>query len=155
MSGMRRPYRSAIKPKMNAPIGRKAKVIVIDRAIALSLWPNSLPIAVRTNVTMKKSKASSVQPRKLAMTADRWSLAAVPPVFFSSGTDVIKSRVLLGNALPLYVEVAVMVDANSGLAVGRCTHEIRLLHFLHHLVVHIEMHRILRDVDLQRVRRMA
>ncbi len=61
---------------MNAPTGRKASVIVNDSAIALSGRPNSLAIAVSANVTRKKSNASSVQPRKLAITAARWPVTA-------------------------------------------------------------------------------
>ena len=58
---------------MNAPTGRKASVTVRVTAISASLRWNSLPIAVRQKTTRKKSKASSVQPRKLANTAARWS----------------------------------------------------------------------------------
>ena len=61
---------------MNAPTGRKASVSVIDSAIALSDWPNSFPIAVSVKVTRKKSNASRVQPRKLAMTAALWPSGA-------------------------------------------------------------------------------
>ena len=43
--------------------------------MARSDCPNSAPIAVRHITTRKKSKASSVQPRKLAITAAQWSLA--------------------------------------------------------------------------------
>ena len=61
---------------MNAPTGRKASVSVIESAIALSVCPNSFAIAVSANVTRKKSNASSVQPRKLAMTAARCPFSA-------------------------------------------------------------------------------
>src|SRR5437879_3101152 len=71
---MRRPYRSASSPKMNAPIGRKANVSVIENATAASLLPNSFPIAVSVITTRKKSNASSIQPRKPARTAGRWLL---------------------------------------------------------------------------------
>src|SRR6267143_4455453 len=61
---------------MNAPTGRKARVSVIERAIAASDFPKSLPMAVRVMTTRKKSNASSVQPRKPAATVAFWSLAA-------------------------------------------------------------------------------
>ena len=54
---------------MKAPTGRKASVMARVFAIWASLAPNSLPIAVSVITTMKKSKASRVQPRKLANTA--------------------------------------------------------------------------------------
>ena len=72
MSGSFRPYRSAISPKMNAPIGRKASVTVMVSASCASVLWNSLAIAVSANTTRKKSNASRVQPRKLAKTAERW-----------------------------------------------------------------------------------
>src|SRR5260370_20798024 len=58
---------------MNAPTGRKASVRVRDRAISASLRWNSRAIAVSVITTTKKSNASSVQPRKPARTAARWS----------------------------------------------------------------------------------
>ena len=71
MSGSRRPQRSAIRPKMNAPTGRNSRVTKYTRAISLSdLW-NSRPMAVRHITTRKKSKASRVQPRNPARTAAR------------------------------------------------------------------------------------
>src|SRR6476659_3205871 len=57
---------------MNAPIGRNASVTVMVSAICASVLLNSLAIAVSANTTRKKSKASRVQPRKLASTAARW-----------------------------------------------------------------------------------
>src|SRR5438270_3286127 len=62
---------------MNAPTGRKAKVIVIVSASCASDFPNSLPIAVNAKTTRKKSNASSGQPRKLARTAERWPRGAM------------------------------------------------------------------------------
>src|SRR2546427_383525 len=61
---------------MNAPTGRKANVSVIENATAVSVWPNSLAIAVNVMTTRKKSNASSIQPRNPAKTAGRWSLVA-------------------------------------------------------------------------------
>src|SRR2546422_9885196 len=61
---------------MNAPTGRKASVSVRDKAISASLRWNSRAIAVSVITTTKKSNASSVQPRKPATTAARWSEAA-------------------------------------------------------------------------------
>ena len=54
-------------------MGRNASVAVSDNAMRASDSPNSFPIVVRQNTTRKKSNASSVQPRKLAQTADKWS----------------------------------------------------------------------------------
>ena len=58
---------------MNAPTGRNASVSVMDKATAASDRWNSRAIAVSVMTTRKKSKASSVQPRKPARTAARWS----------------------------------------------------------------------------------
>src|SRR2546422_8979840 len=65
---------------MKAPTGRKASVSVIESAIAASDFPNSWAIAVRVMTTRKKSNASSVQPRKPATTAARWSSRGAEPV---------------------------------------------------------------------------
>src|SRR4051812_41852553 len=43
-------------------------------ATALSVRPNSRPMAVRHITTRKKSNASSIHPRNPAVTAARWSL---------------------------------------------------------------------------------
>jgi len=59
-----------MSPKIRAPTGRKASVMLRVAAIFASLVPNSLPMAVSVKTTRKKSKASRVQPRKLASTAD-------------------------------------------------------------------------------------
>src|SRR5215471_10611657 len=57
---------------MKAPTGRKARVTVRDRAMAgREVWKSSA-IRPSARVTRKKSNASSVQPRKLARTAERW-----------------------------------------------------------------------------------
>src|SRR2546429_4014427 len=61
---------------MNAPTGRKASVSPIDAAMSASDLPNSFAIAVSVITTRKKSNASSVQPRKPAVTAAPWSRAA-------------------------------------------------------------------------------
>src|SRR5256885_9558042 len=53
---------------MNAPTGRNARVTVIERAIAASDLPKSFAMAVSVMTTRKKSKASSIQPRKPAAT---------------------------------------------------------------------------------------
>src|SRR5436309_5665423 len=81
MSGRRRTWRSARRPKRRAPTGRKASVRVIESAMAASEVWNSCAIAVRAKTTRKKSNASSVQPRKEARIAARcppaaWGLAA-------------------------------------------------------------------------------
>src|SRR2546421_2324172 len=64
--GVRRPKRSARIPKMSAPTGRSINVSVMVNAIAGRATLKSFAIRSVTNVTRKKSKASSVQPRKLA-----------------------------------------------------------------------------------------
>src|SRR4051794_3698545 len=83
MSGSRRPNRSAISPKTIAPIGRIASVSVMASAMrgrtASSGEPGKKACArsSMTSVRMKKSKASSVQPRNPASTALRWLAASV------------------------------------------------------------------------------
>src|SRR5437016_135174 len=56
-----------------APIQRVARLAVIVSAIAGIVCPNSLAMGARTNVSMKKSNASSVQPRNPARMAFRES----------------------------------------------------------------------------------
>ena len=73
ISGMRRPKRSPSKPKINAPTGRIASVMVIAYPRSATLVPKSCAIGTITNVSRKKSNASSVQPRKQAMNVLRWS----------------------------------------------------------------------------------
>src|SRR5271157_1408119 len=57
---------------MKAPTGRNARVSVREKAMALSGRWNSCAMAVKERATRKKSKASRVQPRKLASTAAPW-----------------------------------------------------------------------------------
>src|SRR6266581_4983257 len=73
MSGMRRPNLSPRMPKMNAPTGRIISVTVIANATLGMVCPKSWPIGTRTNVTRKKSSASSAQPRKQATKVFRCS----------------------------------------------------------------------------------
>src|SRR5439155_26786525 len=54
-----------------APIQRVARLAVIVSAIAGIVCPNSLAIEASTNVSTKKSNASSVQPRNPARIALR------------------------------------------------------------------------------------
>jgi len=54
---------------MNAPTGRNASVTVMESAMAASVVWKSFAMAVRAKATRKKSKASSVHPRKAARTA--------------------------------------------------------------------------------------
>ena len=70
-SAGRRPYRSATRPNRRAPIGRIAKVTTIATVTSVIAVPNSAAIACTTNTRRKKSNASNVQPRKLAITALR------------------------------------------------------------------------------------
>jgi hypothetical protein len=59
---------------MSAPSGRIMRVIVIAKATSGIARPKSPAIRTTTNVTRKKSNASSVQPRKLATKVFRWLL---------------------------------------------------------------------------------
>jgi hypothetical protein len=68
----RRPYRSAISPKRNAPTGRITSVQKIASAITLIPTWKSAAIACRQIVSRKKSNASSVQPRKQAVNVLFW-----------------------------------------------------------------------------------
>ena len=54
---------------MKAPTGRKPSVTVIERATAELSTPKSCAMRGSATTTRKKSKASSVQPRKLATSA--------------------------------------------------------------------------------------
>src|SRR5580693_10421371 len=67
----RRPNRSAIIPKRNAPTGRKASVMKIAAATAETFAWNWVAMALTQKVRMKKSNASSDQPRKQAMNVFR------------------------------------------------------------------------------------
>ena len=62
----RRPYRSAIAPNRRAPAGRITSVQKIASATCFTPAWKSTAIAFRQKVSRKKSKASSVQPRKQA-----------------------------------------------------------------------------------------
>src|ERR1700722_8758803 len=59
---------------MNAPIGRMARVSRIATVTEVICVPNSAAMSLRMKTMRKKSKASSVQPRKLAATTWRCSL---------------------------------------------------------------------------------
>jgi len=59
-------------PKMIAPSGRIARATVSVNAISGRVRPKDLAMSSMTSVRMKKSNASSVQPRKPASTAFRW-----------------------------------------------------------------------------------
>jgi hypothetical protein len=66
ISGHRRPYLSASHPNSSAPTGRIARVAIRVNAISATERWNPAAIAGSVITTMKKSNASSVQPRKLA-----------------------------------------------------------------------------------------
>src|SRR4029077_11104697 len=67
--GLRRPYRSASNPNTTAPTGRIARVAVMVHTIALFVtWNWAASVSTRKTST-KKSNASRVQPKKLAVTA--------------------------------------------------------------------------------------
>ena len=72
ISGSRRPQWSAMIPKMIAPSGRIARATVSVNAISGRVRPKDLAMSSMTSVRMKKSNASSVQPRKPASTAFHW-----------------------------------------------------------------------------------
>src|SRR3989442_10010782 len=59
-------------PKMIAPSGRIASATVRVNAISGRVRPKDLAMSSMTRVRMKKSNASSVQPRNPASTAFRW-----------------------------------------------------------------------------------
>src|ERR1700730_13663353 len=71
----RRPQRSAARPNRKAPIGRIASVSRMANVTSEMSVLNSCAMSLSTNTRRKKSKASSVHPRKLATmtSAARWS----------------------------------------------------------------------------------
>src|SRR5215472_15770653 len=69
INGMRRPKRSASKPKTIAPIHLVARVAAMVSAMSACVLPNSLPMCSKAKVRTKKSNASKVQPRNPARTA--------------------------------------------------------------------------------------
>src|SRR5436305_9591765 len=71
ISGMRRPKRSASIPKMIAPTGRNTSVAKSVKMIRDFDTLNSAASLSNRKTITKKSKASSVQPRKPAATAWR------------------------------------------------------------------------------------
>src|SRR6202166_985609 len=91
ISVIRRPYRSAMSPKRNAPTGRIASVRKIASATAETFAWNCVAIALTQNVRIKKSNASSDQPKKQAINVFRctgvsrrkWptNSIAIPPLF--------------------------------------------------------------------------
>src|SRR5258706_6206577 len=74
-------------PKMTAPIGRAASATVSVSAMSGRVRPNDFAMSSMTSVRMKKSKASSVQPRKPASTAFLW-LARSAFIIVGAGTAV-------------------------------------------------------------------
>src|SRR5438132_11390365 len=61
-----------MRPKMIAPTGRVASARPTVSAMSGRDLPKAVATSWMTNVRTKKSKASSVQPRKPARTALRW-----------------------------------------------------------------------------------
>src|SRR5436190_2054508 len=78
-------------PKMTAPIGRAARATVSVSAMSGRVRPNDFAMSSMTSVRMKKSNASSVQPRKPASTAFRW-LARSALVIVGTWTAVAMVR---------------------------------------------------------------
>src|SRR5580765_5576721 len=72
ISGRRRPYRSAMRPKTIAPIGRVMSARPTVHAMSERERPKAVATSWMTKVRTKKSNASSVQPRNPARTALRW-----------------------------------------------------------------------------------
>src|SRR5215471_7633433 len=85
-------------PKTMAPIGRMASVAVSANAIfgrdAVSGAPgkNDRAMSSMTSVRMKKSNASSVQPRKPARTALRWLVRSSRVIFPAEMTGTALMR---------------------------------------------------------------
>ena len=105
ISGVRRPKRSANHPKTNAPIGRHINVRVMEKATSATVRSNVVAMRVTTKVKSKKSNASSIHPRKLAMKVLR--AAEVTRGVFAAGL-----RYVLG------LELAELVGEGLGLAEG-------------------------------------
>src|ERR1700730_376654 len=100
----RRPQRSAARPNRKAPIGRIASVSRMAKVTSEISVLNSCAISLSTNTRRKKSNASSVHPRKLAITTLRCSLvhplrAAI--VIFSSEICVLPAVASGGGSLEL------------------------------------------------------
>src|SRR5262249_48794534 len=68
-------------PNTTAPIGRIASVTVSAKATSGRVRPNDAAMSSMTSVRMKKSNASSVQPRKPARTAWRWLARSAGVIF--------------------------------------------------------------------------
>ncbi len=60
-----------MRPKMNAPTARVARVSVMAKVIDLTLTPKVFATSSKVKIRMKKSNASSVQLKKAAATALR------------------------------------------------------------------------------------
>src|ERR1700730_18709018 len=73
ISGLRRPYRSASRPKTTAPTGRMARVAVMVHTIALFVTLKCTARVSTKKTRTKKSNATKVQPKKLGVTVCYWS----------------------------------------------------------------------------------
>src|SRR5215471_15804863 len=94
ISGNRRPYRSAMRPKMIAPIGRVISARPTVQAMSARDRPNAVATSCTMKVRTKKSKASSVQPRKPASTALRWFARALTEVDARSAVSMCERIIL-------------------------------------------------------------
>ena len=94
---MRRPNRSPKNPKSNAPNGRNIRVSMLANATSGTVFPNSCATAEKTNVSRKKSSASSAQPRKQAMKVFRWSRVNALKSRIASISESNFSREKLGS----------------------------------------------------------
>jgi hypothetical protein len=71
-----RPYRSLMVPKISAPTLLNMSVIVIPHDTSALVTPKSFAMSVMLRETVKKSKASQVQPKKPARNMSHWCLSS-------------------------------------------------------------------------------
>src|ERR1700742_1248056 len=127
---------------MKAPIGRTASVSRIATVTLETSVRNSWAISFSTNTRMKKSKASSVHPRKLAATTcfcslDQPERAAIAMVFspvsdctgFAAKLHGFTAQAANGsNAWIAYLSVSVSRNRSVSVAVDGENHELGDLH---------------------------
>src|SRR5476649_838151 len=83
-----RPYFSAARPNTNAPIGLTTSVSKIAKVTSLRSTWKALAMSLRRKTRIKKSKASSVQLRKLAIATLRCLEVQPNMVYFLSRKSV-------------------------------------------------------------------
>src|ERR1041385_8926797 len=115
MSGFRRAPRSASRPKTMAPTGRMARVAVMVHTMALLVtWNWAARVSTR-NTSTKKSKASRVQPRKLAVTACHCPGLA--------GDGKASEDVFEGGSIPSLFNLAVTGECTTRMALEQPTYD--------------------------------